>query len=117
MGRLSMDLYLRHLKKRYFQASRQAKSKILDEFCSTSGYHRKHAIRLLTTGQWNEKAPRFVEADTVAHCGTSLAGDFVWSVTLTDIFSGWTENCAVWNKGAEGVVEHIHSLENSLPFL
>ena len=29
-----------------------------------------------------------MEADTVAHCGTSLMGDFVWSITLTDIFSG-----------------------------
>jgi hypothetical protein len=29
------------------EASRQEKSRILDEFCATCGYHRKHAIRVL----------------------------------------------------------------------
>ncbi|OGT35853.1 MAG: hypothetical protein A3F11_09560 [Gammaproteobacteria bacterium RIFCSPHIGHO2_12_FULL_37_14] len=56
----------------------------------------------IKTNQWNEMIPGFVEADTVAHCGTSLLGSFVWSITLTDIFSGWTENAAVWNKSAHG---------------
>ena len=40
--------------------------------------------------------PGFFQADTVAHCGGSLEGSFVWSLTLTDIMSGWTENGAVW---------------------
>ncbi len=32
--------------------------------------------------------PGFIEADTVAHCGTSMAGEFVNTLTMTDIFSG-----------------------------
>ncbi len=32
---------------RYKNASRRGKTAILDEFCTTCGYHRKHAIRLL----------------------------------------------------------------------
>jgi len=28
-----------------------------------------------------------------------MAGSFIWSLTFTDIFSQWTENRAVWNKG------------------
>jgi len=60
--------------------------------------------------------PGFVEADTVAHCGNSLDGDFVWSLTLTDIFSGWTENRAVWNKGYTGVKQAIEEIETALPF-
>lgn len=32
---------------RYKNASRKAKTRILDEFCATCGYHRKHAIRVL----------------------------------------------------------------------
>jgi hypothetical protein len=44
----SMDIYLKHLKARYFRAKRKDKSRILDEFCHTSGMHRKHVIRLLT---------------------------------------------------------------------
>ena len=46
--RMNMALYLGQLKIRYIQANKKSKSIILNEFCETSGYHRKHAIRLLT---------------------------------------------------------------------
>ena len=36
---------------------------------------------------------------------------------MTDIFSGWTEMRATWNKGAIGVVTQIHDIELCLPFL
>ena len=38
----------------------------------------------IRTHFWDETLPGFVEADTVAHCGHSLSGDFVWSLTMTD---------------------------------
>lgn len=60
--------------------------------------------------------PGFLEADTVAHCGTSLAGNFVWSITYTDIHSTWTEIRATWNKGGEGVKEQTQVVEQALPF-
>jgi hypothetical protein len=224
MGKLSMDLYLDNLIKRYKSANRKQKSALLEELCAISGYHKKHAIRLLNkkrkrslrqketrgrpekysesvyleplkriwlcadqlcgkrlkmalplwlphyskeygaldpviyqgllvmsastidrllassrvkcsrglsgtkpgkilkkhipikTDQWDEKKPGFLEADTVAHCGTSLEGSFAWSLTMTDIYSGWTENRAVWNKGAIGVLTQIQDIENRLPF-
>ena len=57
-----------------------------------------------------------MEADTVAHCGNSMAGDFIWSLTLTDIHSSWTECRATWNNGAQGVIEQIKNIEQGLPF-
>jgi len=60
--------------------------------------------------------PGFLEADTVAHCGTSMAGSFIWSLTFTDIFSQWTENRAVWNKGSAHVLAEVKDLEKNLPF-
>jgi hypothetical protein len=60
--------------------------------------------------------PGYLEADTVAHCGNSLAGDFVWTLTLTDIVSGWTSLRAVWNKGQIGVHDGIREIEQALPF-
>jgi len=53
---------------------------------------------------WQQHRVGFLEADSVAHCGDSLAGDFVWSLTYTDMASTWTEGRAVWNKGAAGVL-------------
>jgi hypothetical protein len=71
----------------------------------------------IKTNQWNETEAGFIEADTVAHCGNSLSGNFVWSVTATDILTSWTENRAVWNKGAEGVLNAIQDIESTLPFI
>lgn len=225
MGKLSMELYLNSLSKRYRTANKTEKGKILNELCESSGFHKKHAIRLLNsynlkkprsktkkkvgrpkvyssgvylvplkriwlasdqpcgkrlkmalplwlphyggayeeldptiykgllsisaatmdrlltpsrvkckrfcgtkpgsilkkqikikTDQWDEDRPGYLEADTVAHCGTSLSGDFVWSLTMTDIFSAWTENRAVWNKGSIGVLNQITDIEHNLPF-
>ena len=70
----------------------------------------------IRTHFWDETLPGFVEADTVAHCGHSLSGDFVWSLTMTDIVTGWTECRATWNKGAHGVLEQIQVIESLLPF-
>lgn len=60
--------------------------------------------------------PGYVEGDTVAHCGNTLAGYFVNSLTMTDIFSGWTENRATWTKGQTPVLAAIKEIENALPF-
>ena len=70
----------------------------------------------IRTDFWDVTRPGFLEADTVAHCGNSLAGDFVWSLTLTDYHSTWTENRAVWTKNAHGVISGIRDIENHLPF-
>lgn len=70
----------------------------------------------IKTDQWDEKQPGFMEADTVAHGGDSLEGDFIWSLVFTDIATGWTEMRAVWNKGSSGVIEQTRAIEKSLPF-
>lgn len=75
----------------------------------------KHQIAI-RTDNWDITQPGYLEADTVAHCGGSLEGEFIWSVTYTDIYSGWTVNRAVWNKGAAGVVEATRDVESKLPF-
>ena len=60
--------------------------------------------------------PGFIEADTVAHCGTSMAGEFVNTLTMTDLYSGWTETRAVWSKRSEEVLNAIKAIEQGLPF-
>jgi len=60
--------------------------------------------------------PGSVEADTVAHCDDSTQGDYVNSLTFTELFSGWTENRAVWNKSADAVLAHLKALEQQVPY-
>jgi len=75
----------------------------------------KHQIPIRTDNDDVDR-PGFLEADTVAHCGNSLAGDFIWSITFTDIFCQWTENRATWNKGGQGVLGQVKDVEANLPF-
>src|SRR5258706_6785570 len=70
----------------------------------------------IRTGTWDLSQPGYLEADSVAHCGGSLSGSFIWSLTYTDILSGWTEGGAVWNKGATGVLAATREVEERLPF-
>jgi len=70
----------------------------------------------INTNQWDESRPGFLEADTVAHCGTSLSGMFAYTIDCVDIATGWTEQRAVWGKGEAGVLEQIKDVERSLPF-
>jgi len=70
----------------------------------------------IKTNQWDESRPGFLEADTVAHCGNSLAGMFAYTIDFVDIATGWTEQRAVWGKGETGVLEQIKNIEKTLPF-
>lgn len=68
------------------------------------------------TSQWDETIPGFLETDTLAHCGTSVAGMFVYTVNTVDIASQWTEQRATWGKGEKNIVQAIQDIESALPF-
>lgn len=66
--------------------------------------------------QWDESKPGFLEADTVAHCGSSTDGMFVNTIDCVDIATGWTEQRAVWGKNHQDVITQIKDIERRLPF-
>jgi len=80
---------------------------------SPSLIKNKIPIKLIDGGMTE---PGYIAADTVAHCGSSLAGEFINSLTMTDIATSWTENRAVWKKESRTVMGAIKSIEKSLPF-
>ena len=61
--------------------------------------------------------PGTVAVDTVAHCDDTTAGDYVHSLTFTELFSGWTENRAVWNKASHAILAQVQELEAKVPFV
>ena len=75
----------------------------------------RHQVAL-RGGPPNTTEPGHLEADTVAHCGDTTAGDYLHSLTVTDPATGWTENRAVWNKGATGILAQLQDIEACLPF-
>lgn len=75
----------------------------------------RHAVPT-RAGPPDTTRPGSVEADTVAHCDDSTVGDYVNSLTFTELFSGWTENRAVWNKSADAVLIQLKALEAVVPY-
>ena len=62
------------------------------------------------------KEPGFIESDTVSHCAENPAGNFVSSLTMTDLFCGWTANGASWTKQALPIKAEVKKIEGDLPF-
>ncbi len=75
---------------------------------------RKHIP--VKTNQWDESRPGFLEADTVAHCGSTTEGMYANTIDCVDIATGWTEQRAVWGKNYQDVIDQIKDIERSLPF-
>lgn len=76
----------------------------------------KHQIPLRTFSEWNEQAPGFVEIDLVAHDGGLAAGEYLYTLDMTDVYSGWTEVQAVANKAQVWVFAALKEMRTRLPF-
>jgi len=76
----------------------------------------KQQIPIRTYQQWNETQPGFLEADLVAHCGSQAQGSFLYTLTLTDIATGWTECLPLLSKSAEDVLSALQQARACFPF-
>ena len=77
--------------------------------------HMKNKVPINTLDSKVEN-PGFVQADTVAHCGDRLEGTFMNSITLTDIYSTWTDNRAIFTKKGREVRSALVDIKINLPF-
>lgn len=73
-------------------------------------------IPVRTFAEWGEPKPGFMEIDLVSHGGGATVGNFVHTLTLTDIASGWTECVALAVRESFLVVRAIDRLKDSMPF-
>jgi len=81
-----------------------------------SGTLLNRQIPVRTFNDWTETTPGFMEADLVAHCATSAEGSFLYTLTLTDIATGWTECLPLLSRGQEAVVAALKQAQRLLPF-
>jgi hypothetical protein len=65
---------------------------------------------------WEEGKAGWMEVDTVALCGGSVAGEFVWMVDGVDYATTWVEVRAMWGRGQVGTLAALQDVEASLPF-
>ena len=76
----------------------------------------KKAIPVRTFTPWEDEKPGFLEIDLVAHCGETTEGQYLNTLTCTDIATGWTECLGLPNKTQLAVSQAIQILRHRLPF-
>jgi hypothetical protein len=77
----------------------------------------RQSVPVRTFADWGDPLPGYLECDLVEHCGgVKNGGNFVHTLTLTDIHSGWTECAALAVREQSLVVEGINAVSQRLPF-
>lgn len=107
MSASQMDIYLKEARADYYRkvASGTIPSK----------NHIKQIIKLRDPSiRYIE--PGYMETDTVLHCGHYIWGVYAHTVSLTDLYSGWTEGRGIYGKNAKNVVTELKGMKARLPF-
>lgn len=81
---------------------------------STKPTHLKSIIPIFK-GPWQHLPPGHGQIDTVAHCGSSLVGDFTYTVNYVDAATYWCIPRAQWNKGQTTTLESMEAIKQKLP--
>jgi hypothetical protein len=76
----------------------------------------KALIPVRTFTEWDEQRPGFLEIDLVAHCGNTTEGQFLCTLTCTDLCTGWTEVTGLLHRSQEAVSEALGRVRQRLPF-
>jgi hypothetical protein len=66
--------------------------------------------------EWDDAVPGYVEVDLVAHCGDTASGDYLNTLDMTDICTGWTETQTAINKAQVHVHKAIRDCAGRMPF-
>jgi hypothetical protein len=67
----------------------------------------KSQIAVRMHKDWSKDQIGFFEADLVHHCGESVEGEYVHTLTLVEVSSGWVEMFTLEHRGQQAVVEGI----------
>jgi len=97
-------------------ADERAKYHLRGRVCTKPGSLLKSQIPVRTWADWDDARPGFVEVDLVGHDGGNPAGPHAFTLTVTDIATGWTENRSVPSKEAKCVLAALNDIARKMPF-
>ena len=97
-------------------ASERAKYHRKGRVCTKPGSLLKTQIPVRTWADWDDARPGFVEIDLVGHDGGNPAGPHAFTLTVTDIATGWTENRSVPDKTGKCVLAALNDIAAKMPF-
>jgi hypothetical protein len=97
-------------------AGERAKRQLKGRRATKPGSLLRSQIPVRTWADWDDAQPGFVEIDLVSHDGGNAIGPFAFTLTVTDIATGWTENRSVPSKEAKCVLRALESIADKMPF-
>ena len=65
---------------------------------------------------WDIALPGSFETDLVHHCGAVAAGEYVHTLQLVDIATGWSERVAIFGRSQAAMVKGFKRVQERLPF-
>jgi hypothetical protein len=65
---------------------------------------------------WDEQTPGHLEVDLVFHSGPSASGDFVYTLHMVDVATGWSECAAILGRSYRAMRDGIERCLVRLPF-
>jgi transposase InsO family protein len=94
----------------------RARCKIKGRVGTKPGSLLKSQIPVRTWAEWDDAVPGFVEIDTVFHDGGNRGGGHAFTLTVTDIATGWTESRSLPDRSAKHVVAGLKYVAAAMPF-
>ena len=107
MSPATIDRKLRH-QREYLHLLRSKRG-------SRPGYLLKQKIPIRLS-RWDTSQVGYVEADLVAHCGSSTVGEYINTVSSTDVSSGWWEGEGIMGKSQEHSFWALKEIRRRTPF-
>lgn len=76
----------------------------------------KHQIPIRTWSDWHDEEPGYCEMDLVHHCDNDTSGEYLHTITVTDVVLGWTENEALRNRSEKSVEAAVEAIRTRMPY-
>ena len=83
---------------------------------STTNPSAIHNLIPVRSGDWDTAPVGTEQIDTVAHCGHTLVGNFIYTVNATDVPTLWGARRAQLNKGQMATVLSMKQMNGVMPF-
>jgi hypothetical protein len=97
-------------------ADERARHKIRGRVGTKPGSLLKSQITVRTWAEWDDVVPGFVEIDTVFHDGGNRGGGHAFTLTVTDIATGWTESRSMPDRTAKQILAALNHIAAAMPF-
>ena len=97
-------------------SDQRAKYQLRGRVGTKPGSILKNQIPVRTWAEWDDAVPGFVEIDTVFHDGGTRGGGHAFTLTVTDIATGWTESHSLPDRAAKHILAALNHIAAAMPF-